>query len=386
MIDASKMNVMIADDTMAICDAIFHIMQAIGYGDHFIFAHNGKEAWELVQKEPVDLALLDYDMPHMTGGEVLRNIREDRKLRDLPVIIVSAIAERGYIVDFGELEIDAFIVKPFTTNVVKEKVAHVVEKVNNPSPMVAHLIKARDFEKKGNLDAAIKETELAAEANPKASRPMRELGCYYFKKNDLRMSEKWLLKALAMNGLDVTAFHHLGELYLKINDIEKASECFEKAMSINPRHISRGISLGKILVQRKMFDKAIPIFDKVLKLPGCSLDLREEIADFCLEEGVNEYGIALLESLAEESNRRAPLFSKLGKAWESIGNTLKAVSYFTQAADSDNNNIDIRIHLANLYLHLQKPILAERVLAEVLKIDNEHEQAKELIKACHERG
>jgi DNA-binding response OmpR family regulator len=386
MIDATTMTVMITDNSVEMCKSIHHMMNAIGVGRNFVFAHNGKRAWELLQEKPVDLLLLDYNLPEINGAEILRNIRSNRGLRDLPVIMVTAEAYREYVAESGEFEIDAFIVKPLTTLVLEQKIASVVRVANNPPPMVAHLRKAREFQETGNLEGAIAEAELAVKAKPEASKPLRELGYYYFQKNELESSEKCLLNAVEMNELDVFALHYLGELYLRRNDMEKATEYFERAMEINPRHVRRGIDLGKILVSRGMADKATKVFDKITRLPGCSFDMQEEIADFCLVKGGSDYAVKLLESLIAQDKTRWDLFFKLGRLWEKSGEKLKAVACFAQAAALDKNNIDARMRIADIYLSMRKPILAEKALAEVLEINRDHEGAKELIKKCFERA
>ncbi len=386
MINAPTMTVMITDNSVEMCKSIHHMMNVIGFGRNFVFAHNGKQAWELLQAKSVDLLLLDYNLPEMNGAEILKNIRSDRALRDLPVIMVTAAAYREYVAESGEFEIDAFIVKPLTTLVLEEKIASVVEVANNPPPMVAHLRKARTLQEAGNLDGAITEAELAAKANPDASKPLRELGYYYFQRNELERSEKCLLNAVEMNELDVFALHYLGELYLRRNDMEKATEYFERAMEINPRHVRRGIDLGKILVSRGMTDRATKVFDKVTRLPGCSPDMQEEIADYCLVKGGGDYAVKLLESLIARDKTRWDLFFKLGRLWEEAGEMLKAVACFAQAAGLDKNNIDVRMHLAEVYFRMRKPILAEKALAEVLEINRDHEGAKALMKKCFERA
>ncbi len=370
MIDIHEMTVLLADDMVNMTKSIHNMMKVIKYGRNFLFAHTGKEALDIVRRESVDLLFLDYNMPEMPGAEVLRVIRDDRNLRDLSVIMVTAEAYTDFVAEVGESEVDAYILKPVTIKLLQDKVSSVVEKANNPPPMVYHLKRARDFEEKGEIDAAIMEAEKAMEANPNVTRPIRELGYFYFKKNDLKEAEKWLLKAAKMNYLDVFAFHYLGEIYLKLNDIDKASHYFEKAMKISPRQIRRGVDFGKILVQRKMAKRAIHVFNKVLDLHGSSLELREDIADFCIEEGgVDEYAVKLLESIVKELPDRSDLFFKLGKTMERLGNINKAVTYLINASEIDKQNVDIKISLAKNYLTLGKPILAEKPLKDTLKIE-----------------
>ncbi|MBW1740150.1 MAG: tetratricopeptide repeat protein [Deltaproteobacteria bacterium] len=382
MIDIVKMTVLIADDMPGMVSSIRSIMKVLGYGKKFIPVTNGQEAWRILKKEPVDIAILDYNMPVMNGVEVLSRIREDRDLRDLPVVMVTAHSHQEFVAEAAESEIDAYILKPVTVKVLGDKVLHVVENANNPPPMVYHLQQARRFEDVGDIDAAIDEARLAMKANPKSSRPLRELGYYYFKKNDLKEAEKWLLKAAQMNSLDVFAFHYLGELYLKRNDIDKASRYFDKAMSISPRHLTRGIHFGKILVQKQKIEKAIQVFEKALTLSKNDLKLREEIASFCIETGAKGYGAKLLESIVRADPKRKDLLFKLGVALEEIGKHSKALSYLTNAGKEDRDNLEIKMHLATVNLALGRPIRAEKILKEVLKVDPKNKKAKELLKKC----
>jgi len=382
MIDIKEMTVLIADDMPNMVTTIHSVMKVLGYGKRFMTANNGEEAWRILKKEPIDLVILDYNMPHMTGSKLLSRIREDRDLRDLPVVMVTAYAQREFVAEAAESEIDAYVLKPVTVKVLGDKVLGVIKNANEPRPMVYHLQRARRFEEDGDIDAAIGEARLAMEANPKSSRPLREIGYYYFKKDDLKEAERWLLKAAQMNSLDVFAFHYLGELYLKRDEIEEASKYFDKAMTISPRHLSRGIHFGKILIQRQEIEKAIRVFNKAISLSQTALELREEIADFCMEEGAKEYAAKLLESVIRADPTRKDLLFKLGVALEEIGKYSKALSYLTKAEKEDRDNLEIKVHLAKVYLVLGRPIRAEKALKEILKADPKNKKAKALLKEC----
>lgn len=382
MIDLHNMTVLIVDDMINMCKSIHNMIRVLGYGKNVHYAENGKDALNILRKEPIDLILMDFNMPEMTGGEALGHIREDRDLRYIPVIMVTAEAFREHVAEAAESDADAYIIKPLTIKLLDDKISFVIKKANDPAPMVAHLRRAENFEDTGDLDSAIKEAELAHEAKPESSRPIREMGYYYYKKNDLEEAEKWFLKAAEMNYLDVFAFHYLGELYLKQDNIEKAQDYFEKAMDISPRHLDRGIRFGKVLIQRKMVDKAIDVFNKALGLSGSTLEMREEIADFCIENKMYKYAVELLEFILDQQPSRKDLLLKLGENLEALGDIHKALMYLVRAEDHDKQNMDIKIHLAKSYLAIEKPILAERALKKVLKSDPDHEVAKTLYKQC----
>lgn len=386
MTNPNDMTVLIVDDHETMCRSIQRMMVVVGYGKKFFYAFNGEEALTLLHSQPIELILLDYNMPGMTGAEVLTQIRDDRELRDLPVLMVTGQAFGDYVAEAAESEIDAYLLKPMSIKLLEEKISMVVQNANNPSPMVQHLKKAKNFDEKGDIDGAIKETELAVKEDPRSSRPIRDLGYYYLKKNDLKNAEKWLLKAVKLNDLDVFAFHHLGELYIKLKELQKAQHYFEKAMRISPRHLSRGIQFGKTLVQMKMTKRAITVFEEALNLSGSTPELREEIADFCIEAGVNGYATKLLESILREQPHRKDLFFKLGKTLEASGDSNKAVGYLVKAAQVDKKNDQIKIHLAKNYLKLKKPVWADKALKEVLKVNPDHEEAQGLLKQCLQQG
>lgn len=382
MIDIHEMSVLIIDDMPSMTKFVHKMMRTVGFGREFFFANSGRDALDLLHKENIELVLLDYNMPEMSGNEVLRRIREDRLLRDIPVIMITAEAYSDFVAEIGEFEVDAYILKPITAHVLAEKVSGVIEKVNNPPPMLYHLKKARAFEEENDLDSAIFEAQLAATADPNVTRPIRELGYYYFKKNELEEAKNYLLKAISINELDVFAFHYLGEIYLKQKDIEKAAHYLEKAMKISPRHVERGIRFAKILVQMGMVPKATHIFDKTLELSGSTPERKEEIIDFCLENGVDQYAVTLLESVISEQPNRADLLFKLGNTLEKLGEVKRAVKHLVRASQIDKENIDIKIHLARDYLTLNKPILAEGPLREVINVNPDNELARELLKQC----
>jgi predicted Zn-dependent protease len=117
-------------------------------------------------------------------------------------------------------------------------------------------------------------------------------------------------------------------------------------------------------------------------LSGSTSELREEIADFCIEETVNEYAVKLLESLVQEKPDRADLFAKLGKALKRLNDIKRSVTYLVKADEIYKENLDIKIQIAKNYLTLEKPIFAENTLKEILKIDSNNKEAKELLKQC----
>lgn len=382
MIDLREMTVLVVDDMESMYKSIRGIMRVLKFGRSFFYVENADEALKVLRKEQIDLLILDNNMPGMKGVELLEVIREDKQLRDLPVIMITADADLGFVTNAAEAEIGAYLLKPITVGLLKEKIPSVIGIANNPPPMLSHLKQAAKFEEAGDLDSAIQEAKLAMEANPKSSRPLREIGYFFYKKDDLAEAESYLLKAAEMNKIDVVAFQYLGDIYLKEGKLDMALKYLDKAMLISPRHFERGLNLGRLLIQKGMHKKAVTVFNKVFHLAKKPLELKEEIADFCIDNGATEYAAKLLKDVLTQHRDRADLHFKLGVIYEEAGKEGEALTSLSEAEMLDDKTPEIKIHLAKVYLAQGMIIRAERPLNAVLKVDPKNKEAKDLLRQC----
>lgn len=83
-------------------------------------AENGKKAIEELQKRKFDLVLLDWNMPEVQGIDVLRFIRNQLKL-DIPVIMITAEAEKEKVIEAAKEGVTDYIVKPFKPATLAQK-------------------------------------------------------------------------------------------------------------------------------------------------------------------------------------------------------------------------------------------------------------------------
>lgn len=119
--------VLIVEDTFLIRQTLRRILENEGY--KIVEAKNGKEALDLVRKEPLDLILLDIMMPDTDGFQFCKNLKETHK-RDVPVIFCTALSEKELVqkaIGMGAVD---YIVKPFKKEVVLSKVARVLEEAS----------------------------------------------------------------------------------------------------------------------------------------------------------------------------------------------------------------------------------------------------------------
>lgn len=83
MISLSEMTILITDDMEPMCKSIRGMLKVLNFGKSFFFAHNGRDAWKILNENQVDLAILDWNMPIMTGIELVGLIRADKKIAEI---------------------------------------------------------------------------------------------------------------------------------------------------------------------------------------------------------------------------------------------------------------------------------------------------------------
>lgn len=101
--------ILVVDDMAVFREPIAASMMQQGY--QAVCAANGREALEAIQKQSVDLVLLDVAMPIMSGLDFLRAVRQDPQHKDLPVILLTAVSERDYIIQAGRLGVRDYLLK-----------------------------------------------------------------------------------------------------------------------------------------------------------------------------------------------------------------------------------------------------------------------------------
>jgi class 3 adenylate cyclase len=119
-------SVLVVDDTEMNRDMLCTLLEADGH--QAAVAENGRVALELIKTKPFDLVLLDVMMPEMNGYQVLEHLKSDSTLRDLPVIVLSAVDEIGSVVRCIELGAEDYLPKPFDPVLLRARIGACLEK------------------------------------------------------------------------------------------------------------------------------------------------------------------------------------------------------------------------------------------------------------------
>lgn len=124
---ANDLCILIVDD-FPIMRGIIRRMLTKRFGlDNIIEADDGVAAWEILNKEKIDLIICDWNMPNMTGIALLKKIRADNKFSGLPFVMVTAEGKKENVIEATKAGVTGFIIKPFTAKDLGKKLKLILQ-------------------------------------------------------------------------------------------------------------------------------------------------------------------------------------------------------------------------------------------------------------------
>ncbi|NVK42657.1 MAG: chemotaxis response regulator CheY [Oceanospirillaceae bacterium] len=120
--------ILVVDDFSTMRRIIKNLLRDLGFSN-VIEADDGKTALPILKQGSVDFLVTDWNMPGMTGIDLLKEVRKDPNLAAIPVLMVTAEAKREQIIVAAQAGVNGYIVKPFTAAVLKEKIDKIFERL-----------------------------------------------------------------------------------------------------------------------------------------------------------------------------------------------------------------------------------------------------------------
>ncbi len=120
------MKLLVVDDSSTMRRIIKNTLARLGHKD-VIEGADGVEGWEALDANPdIDMLITDWNMPEMNGLELVIKVRADARFTDLPIIMVTTEGGKAEVITALKAGVNNYIVKPFTPQVLKEKLAAVM--------------------------------------------------------------------------------------------------------------------------------------------------------------------------------------------------------------------------------------------------------------------
>jgi len=123
------MKILVVDDFSTMRRIIKNLLRELGF-TNVSEADDGQTALPMLQGGDFDFLVTDWNMPGMTGIDLLRAVRADPKLAAMPVLLVTAESKKEQIVEAAQAGVNGYVVKPFTAGTLKEKIDKIFERIN----------------------------------------------------------------------------------------------------------------------------------------------------------------------------------------------------------------------------------------------------------------
>jgi len=122
------MKILVVDDFSTMRRIVKNLLQELGFSN-IQEADDGATALPMLKAAAFDFVVTDWNMPGMTGIDLLKAIRADPALKALPVLMVTAENSREQIIQAAQSGVNGYIVKPFTAITLKEKIDRIFDRI-----------------------------------------------------------------------------------------------------------------------------------------------------------------------------------------------------------------------------------------------------------------
>ncbi|MBF0228411.1 MAG: chemotaxis response regulator CheY [Desulfamplus sp.] len=122
----TSIKVLIVDDFATMRRILKNILKQIGF-KNLLEADDGTTAMEALEKNDIDLVISDWNMPKMTGLELLKWVRANKRYAKTPFLMVTAEAQKQNVIEAVQAGVSNYVVKPFTAEAISEKLKKILK-------------------------------------------------------------------------------------------------------------------------------------------------------------------------------------------------------------------------------------------------------------------
>ncbi len=135
------MRILVTDDSKPMRMLITKTLKDLGYSN-ITEATSGAHALEVIAVHKFDLVFLDWNMPGMTGVEVLKALRAKPETQELPVCMVTSEAEKALVLEVLQQGVQGYLIKPLQKDMLEQKLAEIASKFNLQLPRKSSQVKS----------------------------------------------------------------------------------------------------------------------------------------------------------------------------------------------------------------------------------------------------
>ena len=373
-----RLSILVAEDHLNMRRTICNMLKKMGYR-RIAEAEDGKEAWEVMQKERFDLVIADWIMPRMTGIDLLRKARNSQDFRKLPFLIVSGVVDEETVAEAAETEVDGYIIKPFVAKTLEEKMDQILDSQKHPDEVEILIELGSEHMRAGRYEEALREFERALSICLESPRVLCLLGEAHEQMGCPVEAEENYVKAIKVAPLFVKAYQRLADLYERQGMTKKAAELLSQASKISPRNTGRQIRLGRLYLKAGDSNKAREAFSEAMRVSGQNAEIRTEIGEVFLKHEMAGEAAQAFEGALKINPQMVHVYNRLGIAYRKQGKFKEAIEQYKRALRIAPNDENLYYNLGRALLEAAMREDALKAFRDALKINPQFSEAKEIL-------
>ena len=373
-----KFKVLVVDDKINMRRTIRNMLRQMGISN-IREAEDGDVAVERLKAEPFDFVICDWNMPRMSGVEVLKIARGELNLKDLPFVMVTAEVEEGTVAEVIEADVDGYILKPFVPRTLEDKFIQILERKQAPSPAEIHFQIAEVHMKARNFDMVHQELDEVARLSPRSPKLHYARGLAFEAQGDLDQAEQAYAMARKVGPKFIRAHEKLAKIYEKKGKTAEMMAVLKEAVSVSPKNADRQTKLGEALLAEGRVQEAKKAFNTALQIDPDNSDRMTAIGEAYLAGGMAQEAERAFKASIDSNPDNLYVYNRLGIAFRRQKKFQESVNYYKMALEIDPEEENIMYNLARAYLGIGDKNQAKEALQRALALNPDFREAEDLL-------
>jgi two-component system chemotaxis response regulator CheY len=122
----TSIKILIIDDFATMRRILKNILKQLGF-KNLVEADDGTTALNILESQKIDLIISDWNMPKMTGLELLKKVRASTEYKKTPFLMVTAEAQKQNVIEAVQAGVSNYVVKPFTAEAISDKLKKILK-------------------------------------------------------------------------------------------------------------------------------------------------------------------------------------------------------------------------------------------------------------------
>lgn len=369
---------LVVDDRYNMRHMVRGYLRSFGYSN-VLEATDGMKALEWLKTGKVDFVICDWMMPYLTGLDLLKKVRADPKMENLPFLMITGEVNEDAVAEAVEEVVDDYLIKPFTASNLREKIEAILNGRMQPSVIDKALAKSEELMAAGQVDTAALILAKALEANPKSPRTLHALGLAHEAKDDLQAAMDCYNRALELSRRFVKAHDSLARVMRKKGQHKFAERHLRQAAKLSPRKAARQVELGRVLLEQGRTQEGLAAMDQARRTGGGDAEVARQVGEALLGAGLNQQAAQAFENALSLDPKMAHVYNRLGIAYRRQGLLDKAIDQYKLALDVSANDENLLYNYAVACWEAGRKTSSRNALQKALAIRPDFKEAKSLL-------